>query len=74
MLEAALLLVEVQADAGIPAGGRDFTDYVANVLFDDWDEAWADAPSSTGFRRPAAPGTGAAGAPTDRRHSDAHAQ
>ena len=44
MLEAALHLVELQADAGIPAGGRDFTDYVANVLFDDWDEVWADAP------------------------------
>jgi Ser/Thr protein kinase RdoA (MazF antagonist) len=44
MLEAALRLVELQAEAGIPAGDRDFTCYVANVLFDDWDEVWADAP------------------------------
>jgi aminoglycoside phosphotransferase (APT) family kinase protein len=44
ILDAALRLVELQADAGVPAGGRDFTGYVANVLFDDWDEVWADAP------------------------------
>jgi hypothetical protein len=44
MLEAALRLIELQADAGIPAGHRDFTAYVANVLFDDWDDVWADAP------------------------------
>jgi Ser/Thr protein kinase RdoA (MazF antagonist) len=44
MLNALLRLVELQADAGIPAGNRDFTDYVANVLFDDWDQVWADAP------------------------------
>lgn len=43
MLDAALRLVELQADAGIPAGHRDFTGYVANVLFDDWDQVWADA-------------------------------
>jgi aminoglycoside phosphotransferase (APT) family kinase protein len=43
MLEAALCLVELQADAGIPAGDRDFAGYVANVLFDDWDDVWADA-------------------------------
>jgi hypothetical protein len=44
MLDGLLQLVELQADAGIPAGDRDFTDYVANVLFDDWDEVWDDAP------------------------------
>jgi aminoglycoside phosphotransferase (APT) family kinase protein len=44
MLDALLRLVELQAGAGIPAGDRDFTGYVANVLFDDWDEVWADAP------------------------------
>jgi aminoglycoside phosphotransferase (APT) family kinase protein len=43
MLDALLRLVELQADAGIPAGDRDFTGYVANVLFDDWDQVWADA-------------------------------
>ncbi len=42
-LDAVLDLVERQADAGVPAGPRDFTGYVANVLFDDWDEVWADA-------------------------------
>jgi hypothetical protein len=47
MLDAALRLVELQADAGIPAGNRDFTDYVANVLFDDWDEVRADAPQAS---------------------------
>jgi aminoglycoside phosphotransferase (APT) family kinase protein len=44
LLDAALYLVELQADAGIPAGDRDFTGYIANVLFDDWDDEWADAP------------------------------
>jgi len=44
MLDAALRLVELQAGAGIPAGDRDFAGYVANVLFHDWDEVWADAP------------------------------
>jgi hypothetical protein len=38
MADALLRLVELQADAGIPAGNRDFTGYVANVLFDDWDD------------------------------------
>lgn len=47
MLDTALRLVELQADAGIPAGNRDFTGYVANVLFDDWDEVWADAPRAS---------------------------
>jgi aminoglycoside phosphotransferase len=43
LLEAVLQLIEKQADAAIPAGDRDFTGYIANVLFDDWDEVWADA-------------------------------
>jgi aminoglycoside phosphotransferase (APT) family kinase protein len=43
VLDALLDLVELQAGAGIPAGERDFTGYVANVLFDDWDDVWADA-------------------------------
>jgi aminoglycoside phosphotransferase (APT) family kinase protein len=43
VLDALLDLVELQADAGIPAGEHDFTGYVANVLFDDWDDVWADA-------------------------------
>jgi aminoglycoside phosphotransferase (APT) family kinase protein len=46
LLDAALRLVELQADAGIAAGDWDFTDYLANVLFDDWDEVWADAPKA----------------------------
>ena len=37
---------ERQAGAGVPAGDRDFAGYVANVLFDDWDEVWDDAPRS----------------------------
>ena len=44
MLTEALRLVELEADAGFADDGRDFTGYVANVLFDDWDEVWADAP------------------------------
>ena len=44
MLEEALRLVELQADAQIADERRDFAGYVANVLFDDWDEVWADAP------------------------------
>jgi Ser/Thr protein kinase RdoA (MazF antagonist) len=43
MLEEVLRLIGRQADAGIPAGDRDFTGYIANVLFDDWDDVWADA-------------------------------
>jgi hypothetical protein len=44
MLEEALRLVELQAGAGIGDEDRDFAGYVANVLFDDWDQVWADAP------------------------------
>ena len=40
MLESLLRLVELQADAGVPAGDRDFIGYVADVLFDDWDDVW----------------------------------
>jgi hypothetical protein len=47
MLDAALRMVELQADAGIPGGDRDFTGYIANVLFDDWDDEWADAPRAS---------------------------
>ncbi len=43
MLKATLHLVELQADAGIAAGDRDFTGYVSNVLFNDWDKVWGDA-------------------------------
>jgi len=43
LLGEVLQLVERQADAAIPAGDRDFTSYIADVLFDDWDEVWADA-------------------------------
>jgi hypothetical protein len=44
VLGEALRLVELQAGAGIADERRDFTGYVANVLFDDWDEVWAAAP------------------------------
>ena len=44
MLDGVLDLVELQADAGIMAGDRDFAGYVANVLFGDWDQVWDDAP------------------------------
>jgi aminoglycoside phosphotransferase (APT) family kinase protein len=44
MLQEALRLVELQADAGIADEGRDFTGYVADVLFGDWDHVWDDAP------------------------------
>ncbi len=52
MLEEMLRLVELQADAGIPAGDGDFTSYIANVLFDDWDEVWADAPRACALAGP----------------------
>jgi len=48
LLEEVLRLVERQAGAAIPAGDRDFTGYIANVLFDDWDEVWADAARAGG--------------------------
>ena len=43
LLEEVLQLIEKQAGAAIPPGDRDFTGYIANVLFDDWDEVWPDA-------------------------------
>ncbi len=54
MLDAALRLVEMQAGAAMPAGDRDFAGYVANVLFDDWDEVWADAPRACAAAGPLA--------------------
>jgi aminoglycoside phosphotransferase (APT) family kinase protein len=52
LLEEVLGLVELQAGAAIPAGDRDFTSYIANVLFDDWDEVWADAARAGGAAGP----------------------
>ncbi|MGB6457964.1 MAG: phosphotransferase [Streptosporangiaceae bacterium] len=46
LFDAVLGLVELQADAGIAAGDHDFTGYIANVLFDDWDDVWVDAARS----------------------------
>jgi len=43
LLDQVLDLVERQADAAIPADDRDFTGYIASVLFDGWDEIWTDA-------------------------------
>jgi aminoglycoside phosphotransferase (APT) family kinase protein len=45
MLEQVLRLVDLQAGAeASPDDEPDFIGYVANVLFDDWDEVWNDAP------------------------------
>jgi aminoglycoside phosphotransferase (APT) family kinase protein len=52
LLEEVLRLVELQAGAAIPADDRDFTGYIANVLFDDWDEVWADAARAGGGAGP----------------------
>jgi Ser/Thr protein kinase RdoA (MazF antagonist) len=52
LLEEVLQLVEKQAGASIPADGRDFTGYIANVLFDDWDDVWADAARAGGAAGP----------------------
>jgi len=52
LLEEMLRLVERQAGAAIPAGDRDFTGYIANVLFDDWDEVWTDAVRAGGAAGP----------------------
>ena len=52
LLEEVLRLVERQAGAAIPAGDRDFTSYIANVLFDDWDEVWTDAVRAGGAAGP----------------------
>jgi hypothetical protein len=52
LLEEVLQLVEKQASAAIAADDRDFTGYIANVLFDDWDEVWADAARAGGAAGP----------------------
>jgi aminoglycoside phosphotransferase (APT) family kinase protein len=81
ILEEALRLVELQADAGIPAGDSDFTSYVANVLFDDWDEVWANAPRACAaagplcerLRRWLEPVWGLRLTPADYAHNDLNA-
>jgi hypothetical protein len=78
MLDAVLRLVELQADAAIPAGDRDFTGYVANVLFDDWDQVWSDAlracpaagPLCARLRRWLQPVWGLRLPPADYAHND----
>ncbi|MBV9854775.1 MAG: aminoglycoside phosphotransferase family protein [Streptosporangiaceae bacterium] len=78
VLDALLRLVELQAGAGIPAGDRDFTGYVANVLFDDWDDVWADAaracaavgPLCARLRRWLGPVWGLRLPPADYAHND----
>jgi aminoglycoside phosphotransferase (APT) family kinase protein len=78
VLDALLCLVELQAGAGIPAGDRDFTGYVANVLFDDWDEVWTDAaracaaagPLCARLRRWLEPAWGLQLPPADYAHND----
>jgi hypothetical protein len=47
LLDALLELVELQADAGVDAGGRDFAAYQAYVLFDGWDHVWRDAETAS---------------------------
>jgi Phosphotransferase enzyme family len=78
LLEEALRLVELQAGAGITDESRDFTGYLANVLFDDWDEVWADAPRACAaagplcarVRRWLEPVWGLALPPADYAHND----
>jgi len=77
LLDEMLRLIERQADAGIPADDRDFTSYIANVLFDDWDEVWADAERAVGagplcarIRRWLRPVWGLTLPPADYAHSD----
>lgn len=43
LIDALITLVELQADAGIEAGERDFAAYQSLVLFDGWDRVWRDA-------------------------------
>jgi aminoglycoside phosphotransferase (APT) family kinase protein len=77
-LDALLRLVELQADAEIPTGDYDFTGYVANVLFDDWDQVWADAagacaaagPLCARLRRWLQPVWGLRLPPVDYAHND----
>lgn len=78
MLAAVLPLVDLQADAAIPAGDRDFTSYIAHVLFDDWDQEWDDAalacsaagPLCARLRRWLQPVWGLRLPPTDYTHND----
>jgi Ser/Thr protein kinase RdoA (MazF antagonist) len=78
MIEEALRLVELQAHAGIADESRDFTGYIANVLFDDWDEVWDDAPRACAaagplcarLRRWLEPVWGLRLPPTDYAHND----
>ena len=78
LLGEVLQLIDKQADAAIPAGDRDFTGYIANVLFDDWDEVWADAarageaagPLCTRIRRWLEPVWGLRLPPADYAHND----
>jgi len=78
MLDTVVRMVESQADAAIPAGDRDFTSYMANVLFDDWDDVWADAsracaaagPLCARIRRRLEPVWGLRLAPADYAHND----
>jgi aminoglycoside phosphotransferase (APT) family kinase protein len=78
LLEEMVQLVERQADAAIPAADRDFTSYIANVLFDDWDEVWADAaragraagPLCARIRRWLQPVWGLRLPPADYAHND----
>jgi Phosphotransferase enzyme family len=75
LLEQVLALVGRQAGAAIPAGSRDFTGYIANVLFDDWDEVWADAARASGplcgrIRRWLQPVWGLTLPPADYAHND----
>jgi aminoglycoside phosphotransferase (APT) family kinase protein len=78
LLEEALRLVELQAGAGDADEERDFAGYVANVLFDDWDDVWADAPRACAaagplcarLRRWLEPFWGLRLAPADYAHND----
>ncbi len=78
LLEEVLQLVGRQADAAIPADDRDFTSYIANVLFDDWDQVWADAARAGGaagplcarIRRWLQPAWGLRLPPADYAHND----
>jgi aminoglycoside phosphotransferase (APT) family kinase protein len=78
LLEEVLQLVERQADAAIPAGDPDFTGYIADGLFDDWDQVWADAaragtaagPLCARIRRWLQPAWGLRLPPADYAHND----
>lgn len=63
---------------GSRPGDRDFTGYVANVLFDDWDQVWAEAPQAcpaagplcARLRRWLEPAWGLRLPPADYAHND----